>query len=340
VSAIEACQLACKSSAFTKNELISIIDSYHWNSANEDFEKLTIQPSAISTLPPTVLKLFPSLRIINANGSNLSSVANFEDNGSNVLETLLLSSNNISHLTDTPFFQLNNLHYLSLSHNKFTKFECENLVGLHNLVILDLSYNPNLVNFKCHFMYVPSLKQLALNNNKLAKVVFTISRSRLQYLYLQNNNLTSGDFLLNDGAFFAHLRSLNILNNSLDNLPLQYMKLLNNSDIPFLAPMLDLPAQPFVTIEEGVFLLLVALCLILSATILVLVYLWNQNLKSSRHPTNDGYPHQVSDDFRRKSSFDDEIEPEHETLFRNIPDQSDNFESYEEYGNDDIYESA
>jgi hypothetical protein len=122
------------------------------------------------------------------------------DNDTNKLKVLKFSNNLFYHDWSggiVRFAMLKYVQYFSLAKNyigwQSKKVTCEAFYGLLELVTLDLSHN-SIETFVCGYGFVPSLKTLRLNNNKLTTLSILPKYSKLSYLFLQHNNLKIIEF--------------------------------------------------------------------------------------------------------------------------------------------------
>jgi Leucine-rich repeat (LRR) protein len=134
------------------------------------------------------------------------------------METLMLSSNEISVIKGKAFSGLKSLERLSLRNNKITTLEIETFNELFELAKLDLSYN-NLRSFDFAILHRNmKLNSFYLRNNSL--VDFKNSQDSLelniQELIFANNFMTA--FHLNNLPNLPNLKSLSINSNNLTDI--------------------------------------------------------------------------------------------------------------------------
>ncbi|CAD5116475.1 DgyrCDS5358 [Dimorphilus gyrociliatus] len=215
--------------------------------ASKSFSNIThlsIKGNSIQTIPESLLKL-------------------------KQIQQLDLAENSLKRL---PIFNFEHLVYLNLSHNHIHFLDGEILQPLHDLEILDLSYNELEFVSKDSFLavtagskYLKRLKRLALNNNRIRTILpqSFMTLSGLEALNIAGNTITD----IKSKTFYklVNLRFLNLDHNEIANFSpdelikmekLKYLYLGHNklSSIPSKLPLsiewLDISHNTLETVDE------------------------------------------------------------------------------------------
>ena len=123
------------------------------------------------------------------------------------LETLLLGHNPLKHLNSRVFTGLSNLYTLNIEESDLEFIASDVFRDTHNLHILDLGDN-NLKRLEYGMLFIPSLRSLSLDGNKLTKIPKDLIYLRwLEHLDVSYNRLRTLD-----RCTLENLQSLEYLN--------------------------------------------------------------------------------------------------------------------------------
>ncbi|KAF7237502.1 Leucine-rich repeat-containing protein 15 [Varanus komodoensis] len=159
------------------------------------------------------LILPPETEHLDLSNSNLHSVPRRGLRLLRRLQVLLLSSNHISGMEQSPFISLQRLHKLDICKNEIASLGNSFSVGLIFLYELTLAYNRLQELQYQSFQHFENLQKLNLQNNNISSIQAGAFRSltRLRQLCLQHNHLAT----LQSGVFsvLQHLEVLNLEGN-------------------------------------------------------------------------------------------------------------------------------
>ncbi|KAK2432769.1 receptor protein [Trifolium repens] len=181
---------------FSKFEKFINVSSYDHNSMSNltHLTHLNLDHNDLSGTIPSCLFTLPSLVDIHLEYNQFSQFDKFINVSSYALETLDLSSNNLSGPFPMPIFQLHSLSYLDLSSNRLNgSLQLDELLEFRNLTILDLSYNNISINVNdsnVNQTSFPNIKILNLASCNLKTFPrFLINQSALESLDLSDNQI-------------------------------------------------------------------------------------------------------------------------------------------------------
>lgn len=183
----------------------------------------------MSTIPAEIVANFPSLILLNATESDVSSLENLRFNHLQNLMHLDLSKNSIKKIPEGIFEKCNAIE-VNLRQNQLIELETDAFNGLTQLLRLDLSFNRIVRLEENVFLPLKKVKELRLNNNCIDIIdgkLFT-HNVLLEELDLSNNSIS----VIVGNAFesLKHLISLNIGNNlfpSINLMPMERLQRVN-----------------------------------------------------------------------------------------------------------------
>ncbi|XP_070166621.1 protein artichoke isoform X1 [Polyergus mexicanus] len=181
-----------------------------------NLEELYLDGNNLIAVPTTSLKGPRAIRVLSLARNNIDFL--LRDSFITFSESLLrldLSYNELSHLEDNAFFDLQHLLFLSISHNSLSRFNSDVFKSVSNLLQLDLSAN-FLQEFPTNALrHLTNLKFLNISNNLITEIEqIHLSRlTELQVLDFSRNNI--GQLGINT---FSNLSALTRLDLSLNAL--------------------------------------------------------------------------------------------------------------------------
>lgn len=168
---------------------IHFIDSQLFNGKSYT-TGIWLNHNKIQSLPANLFKTLGNLEFLHLGYNNISHLEEHTFRGLAKVKTLFLDHNVIDYLHTNSFHYLLNVKYFDLSHNRisevtsamlkkldnihYLKFDrnsivtFEDLPGLKNLIILDLSYN--YINTIMNFKDCPQLSDLNLQHNNITEI--------------------------------------------------------------------------------------------------------------------------------------------------------------------------
>lgn len=183
---------------------------------------LKLQKNQLKAIQRNAFAGLQSLHVLNLNQNDIAAIEIGAFDGLNHLQFLHLQQNRLENLYDSIFYGLSNLIDLSLSKNRLHHIN-KSLRALTNLKKIDLNYN-QIVDLKLRdFAEFPSLVDLRLINcgfsfnnpgdvPSMTAATSTTPSSVLEYLYLDNNNL-SDSRELQALRIFGELKELSLDDN-------------------------------------------------------------------------------------------------------------------------------
>lgn len=200
---------------------ISTIEDYAFETLTRLFS-LKLQTNQLETIKRHTFTGLNVLFVLNLNQNRIRVIENGAFDGLSQLQFLHLQQNQLETLYDEVFHGLNSLIDISLSSNKLSRIN-ESLKYLNKIKKIDLNYNQILDLDLIEFAKFPALIDLRLINSgfSFGKTIQTQNKpsttaSILEYLYLDNNNLSNP---LDLGALriFCELRELSLDDNLYEN---------------------------------------------------------------------------------------------------------------------------
>ncbi|XP_071645952.1 uncharacterized protein [Temnothorax longispinosus] len=174
---------------FSRNGLRSIEEGILKGCVN--LEELYLDGNNLTTVPTASLKGPRAIKVLSLASNNIGSLSRdaFNTLGESLMR-LDLSDNELSHMEDSAFSDVQHLLFLNISHNSLSRFNSDVFKGIFSLLQLDLS-----ANFFQEFptdalRHLTDLKFLNISNN-----LITIEESsfegltKLKWLSLQDNNI-------------------------------------------------------------------------------------------------------------------------------------------------------
>lgn len=205
---------------------ISTIQEFAFEKLKHLFS-LKLQKNQLKLIQRCTFAGLQSLHVLNLNQNEIDVIENGAFDGLNQLQFLHLQQNRLENLYDIMFHGLTNLIDLSLSKNRLHHIN-KSLQTLTNLKKIDLNYNQIVDLNLSDFAKFPSLIDLRLINFNSSGFSFrntenepsmTISSSILEYLYLDENNL-SDSHELQALSMFGELKELSLDDNLYKNFDL------------------------------------------------------------------------------------------------------------------------
>lgn len=191
---------------------------------------ISFRDTIMDSIPAEVFESFPSLKVLDASATHLSSIAKIRFDHLPDLAQLNLSNNSIVVIPDGIFERCNAIE-INLQQNQIRELNSLSFTGLTKLTRLDLSYNYIARLEENVFRPLVTLKELRLDFNRIDVIDDTLfaRNGQLQMLYLNNNLIT---FIANK-AFGAlqHLNALEIDNNFFPEINLMPMKRLRTVNV-------------------------------------------------------------------------------------------------------------
>ncbi|XP_029175127.1 protein artichoke [Nylanderia fulva] len=181
-----------------------------------NLEELYLDGNNLTTVPTASLKGPRAIRVLSLAQNNIGIVPQnaFITIGDSLLR-LDLSYNELSHMEDNAFSDLQYLLFLNISHNSLSRFNSDVFKGVFSLLQLDLSAN-FLQKFPTNALrHLTNLKFLNISDNLITEIEqkYLSSLTELQVLDLSRNNI--GQLGINT---FSNLSALTRLDLSLNAL--------------------------------------------------------------------------------------------------------------------------
>lgn len=206
--------------SFESNQ-ISTIQPFAFEKLKHLFS-LKLQKNQLKMIQRNTFAGLQSLHVLNLNQNEIACIENGAFDGLNQLQFLQLQQNRLENLIDSVFHGLTNLIDLSLSKNRLHHIN-KSLQTLTNLKKFDLNYNQIVDLNLSDFAEFPALVDLRLincgfsfkNSGDLPSITTTTQSpsSTLEYLYLDNNNLSDSSEL-QALQIFGELKELSLDDNS------------------------------------------------------------------------------------------------------------------------------
>ncbi|XP_072314548.1 uncharacterized protein [Eucyclogobius newberryi] len=157
-----------------------------------DLSKIYCNSDKLNNVPSEIPKSATSLSVY---GNHIQSIRGTDFTGFYKLDTLNLGYNEIAHIDEGAFSDLNALTSLSLVSNRLTLLMDDMFKGLYNLSTLRLDKNKITSISKLAFESLNKLNTLSLSSNYLAQTTditnIYLHCPSLEELYLEYNNFTS-----------------------------------------------------------------------------------------------------------------------------------------------------
>uniref|UniRef100_UPI00398E4E35 asporin n=1 Tax=Pristiophorus japonicus TaxID=55135 RepID=UPI00398E4E35 len=152
--------------------------------------ELRIDDNKIKKIPKNAFKGMTFLHVLEMSGNPLDATGIEPDAFVGVLRLIYIRISQAK-LTSVPKNLPPNLYELYLDHNKISSLELQDFRQYKDLYRLDLSYNQIKHIENGSLAYLPNLRQIHLENNKVNKVPASIKQLKyLQVVYLHNNNIS------------------------------------------------------------------------------------------------------------------------------------------------------
>ncbi|KAK3552188.1 hypothetical protein QTP86_005279 [Hemibagrus guttatus] len=160
--------------------------------AESGIKALDLSKASIFTLKNAVFSYMPDLEEISLAGNSINQIEKEALYGLDNLRKLNLSNNLLDKIYSGTFKNLRSLETLDLSNNNIRMLMSQSFQGLSNLVHLSLSENS--LRYVHTLAYLPQLRKLYLDNNKITSLYGLTSQARnVTIIDLRHNKLSNAE---------------------------------------------------------------------------------------------------------------------------------------------------